>query len=138
MTELRATSLRACIERYLPIIPDLADVASQLQSLTLADEAPATTSELDTLINSYEMCYPLLEKAMWSSDSQFDSLLDCYQSLFREQDALIRRRAEVEAAPDNSSAGDRYHFILSIPVADRPPHLQACLESILQLCKKFG
>ena len=138
MTEFRTTSLRDCIERYLPTIPDLADVARQLQSLTLADDAPAVTSELDTLINSYEQCYPLLEKAMWCSESQFDSLLDCYQSLFREQDALIRQRAEVEAAPDKNSADDRYHFILSIPVADRPPHLQACLESILQLCKKFG
>ena len=138
MTEFRTTSLRACIERYLPTIPALAGVARQLQSLGLAGEASVAKSDLDTLINSYEQCYPLLEKAMWCSDSNFDSLLDCYQSLFLEQDALIRRRAEAEAAPDNNSGDDRYHFILSIPVADRPPHLQACLESILQLCKKFG
>ena len=128
MTQFRITSLRNCIECYLPSIAGLADVATRLQSLSLAAEAPAVTSELDTLIHLYEQCYPLLEKAMWCSDLEFDSLLDCYQSLFREQDTLIRQRGE----------DDRYHFILSIPVADRPPHLQACLESILQLCEKFG
>ena len=128
MTEFRTTSLRACIERYLPTIPALADVAGQLQSLSLAGEASVAKSELDTLIDSYEQCYPLLEKAMWCSDSKFDSLLDCYQSLFLEQDALIRRRADAEAAPDNNSEDDRYHFILSIPVADRPPTYRHVLK----------
>ena len=90
MTELNITSLRDCIERYQSTIPTLADVARQLQSLALNNEAPAVTSELDTLINLYEQCYPLLEQAMWCSESQFDSLLDCYQSLFREQDAIFR------------------------------------------------
>ncbi|MGB5517017.1 MAG: hypothetical protein WBO73_00925, partial [Gammaproteobacteria bacterium] len=138
MTGFRITGLRDCIERYQSIIPGLADLASQLRCLAPAADVPALKNELDTLINSYEQCYPLLEKALWCSESAFDSLLDCYQSLFREQDALIRQRANVEGALDENSGDDRYRFILSIPVADRPPHLQACLESILQLCKKFG
>jgi len=48
--------------------------------------------------------------------------------LFREQEALIQQRG----------GDDRHHFILSIPVADRPPHLRACLESIYQVCTLFN
>ncbi len=128
MTELTITNLQDCLARFQSTIPGLDDVASQLQSLPLAAEAPVIASELDTLINIYEQCYPLLEKAMWSSESEFDSLLDCYQALFREQENFIQQRPE----------DDRHHFVLSIPVADRPPHLQACLESIFQVCEKFG
>ncbi|NWG87122.1 MAG: hypothetical protein HXY26_06355 [Hydrogenophilaceae bacterium] len=43
----------------------------------------------------------------------------------------MRRRGQ-HGQPD-----DRHHFILSIPVADRPPHLRACLESIYQVCTLF-
>ncbi len=116
------TCLQACLARYRDAIPELAAVAAQSEADSLA-----------TLIERYEQCYPLLEKALWSGEADFEPLLDCYQSLFREQDALIRQRAGVEGTSD-----ERYHFILSIPVADRPSHLQACLESIYQLCKHFG
>ena len=116
MTDFDVTQLRECITRYQHAIPELAAVAGSLQSDSLA-----------SLIDAYEACYPLLERALWSSASGFDELLACYQSLFREQEALIRRRGD-----------DRYHFILSIPIADRPAHLRSCLESIYQLCEKFG
>ena len=138
MTQLRITALRDCIERFQSTIPALTDVARKLRSIALTAEASVETSELDTLIKLYEHCYPLLEKAMWCSAAEFDALLDCYQCLFLEQDGIIREREKVEEAQDKKSADDRYHFILSIPVADRPAHLQACLESILQLCNKFG
>jgi hypothetical protein len=128
MTEFEITHLRNCIKRYGPTIPALADVGDQLRSLPLSTDSPAVANELDTLIERYEQCYPLLEQAMWSSASDFDALLDCYQSLCREQEVLTQQKPR----------DDRHHFILSIPVADRPPHLQACLESILQLCEKFG
>ena len=128
MMQFRITCLQKCIERYQSTIPGLADIASQLHSLALTDEAQVAVRERDTLIGLFEQCYPLLEQSMWSSDTGFDALLDCYQSLFREQEILIQQQPE-----DN-----RYHFILSIPVADRPPHLRACLESILHLCKQFG
>ena len=70
---------------------------------------------------------------MWSGQAEFDSLLGCYQSLFREQDALVRQMATGGDRPD-----ERYRFILSIPVADRPAHLRACLESIRLVCERFG
>ncbi|WP_324781192.1 hypothetical protein [Thiobacillus sedimenti] len=65
---------------------------------------------------------------MWSGAADFHALLASYQALFREQEALIRQRGH----------DDRHRFILAIPVADRPPHLKACLESLYQVCTLFG
>ncbi|HUW51763.1 MAG TPA: hypothetical protein VMV75_12185 [Sulfuricella sp.] len=124
MTDFVTTHLAECISRYQPAIPGLADLGKQLQGLS-----PLTgPSTLDALIDLYEQSYPLLEKAMWSAESDFHTLLACYQALFREQDALIQQRG----------SDDRHHFILSIPVADRPPHLRSCLESIYQVCTLFN
>jgi hypothetical protein len=65
---------------------------------------------------------------MWSGEADFHPLLETYQALFREQEALIARRGNDE----------RHHFIIAIPIADRPPHLRACLESIHRVCEAFG
>ena len=89
-------------------------------------------TSLDALVELYEACYPLLERAMWSGTADFHPLLATYQSLFREQEALIRQRSQ-----EGRGGDDRHHFILAIPVADRPPHLRACLESIYQVCALF-
>ncbi len=69
-----------------------------------------------------------LERAMWSEGSAFHALLANYQALFREQEALIAQRGN----------DDRHHFIIGIPIADRPPHLRACLESIYQVCQLYN
>ena len=120
-------SLQDCIARYQAILPGLADIGSQLQGLT------GDARSLDALIDLYQSCYPLLEQAMWSGAADFHPLLTRYQALFREQDALIRQRCE------KAQTGDaRHRFLLAIPVADRPPHLKACLESIYQVCTLFG
>ena len=37
-----------------------------------------------------------------------------------------------------SGVTDFYRFIISIPVADRPPHLRNCLESIFQLGERYA
>lgn len=121
MADFVTTHLAECIARYQAAIPGLADLGKRLQDLsTSSSGAP------DEFIDLYEQCYPLLEKAMWSAGSDFHPLLDNYQALFREQEALIQQRGD-----------DRHHFILSIPVADRPPHLRACLESIYQVCTLY-
>ncbi len=114
--EVNSTRLRECIARYRQRIPALGAIEASLQS-----------ASPDDVIELYEQCYPLIEKALWCDETPFDDLLDCYQSLFREQETLISQRGD-----------DRHHFILSIPVADRPAHLQSCLESICQLCRTFG
>jgi hypothetical protein len=122
MTGIDTSCLQECIARYRSSIPGLADIAF-----------PADADSLASLIDSYDRYYPLLEAAMWSGRPGFAALLDCYQSLFREQEALIRRRVVDEGVADG-----RHHFILSIPVADRPAHLRACLESIWQVCERYG
>lgn len=126
VTGIETVRLQDCIARYRDTIPELAVFAE-----SSATDSPAS------LIERYEQCYPLLEKALWSDErfgeSDFQALLDCYQSLFREQDVLVRQKAETGGTID-----ERYHFILSIPVADRPSHLRACLESIYRVCRHFG
>lgn len=117
MTASLTPHLRDCISRHQSAVPGLAEIGAQLSSL----DTP------DALVELYEQCYPLLEKAMWSAGSDFHPLLASYQALFREQEALIGRGKD-----------DRHHFILGIPVADRPSHLRACLESILQVCTLFN
>ncbi|MBM4190081.1 MAG: hypothetical protein FJ210_05110 [Betaproteobacteria bacterium] len=116
--------LAQCFRQYRADIPGLADLEAALQALAGADAAEALTARIDL----YERCYPLVEEAMWSSKVDFQPLLRTYQALFREQEACIRERGE----------DDRHRFILGIPVADRPPHLRACLESIYQICVAFG
>lgn len=122
MTDTDTANLRNCLAHYRDSIPGLADIPE-----------PSETDAPDSLIERYEQCYPLLEQALWAGKPDFASLLDCYHSLFREQDTLIRQKAKAEETTDG-----RFHFILSIPAADRPAHLRACLESIYQVCECFG
>lgn len=114
--------LQDCIARYATAIPGLAELGKRL----------AAARDADALIDLYGQCAPLLEKALWSGAADFHPLLASYQALFREQEALIRQRCT-----DGQVSDDRNHFILSIPVADRPSHLRACLESIHQVCTLF-
>jgi hypothetical protein len=103
--------------RYRERIPALADYPK------LREEA----QELSEVIALYDGIYPMLENQMWHGDD-FDNDLEFYQSLFLEQEELIA----------GTGRDDRYEFILSIPIADRPEHLQSCLESIYQLCLLYG
>lgn len=121
MTLSATQHLQDCIARYQASIPGLAELGTQLQNL-------APSADVHARIELYDHCYPLLEQAMWSDAADFHSLLANYQSLFREQEALIAQRGD----------DTRHHFIISIPIADRPPHLRACLESIYQVCTLFN
>ncbi|MBI3432967.1 MAG: hypothetical protein HY018_12245 [Hydrogenophilales bacterium] len=129
-------ALQDCIARYQSAIPGLSGIASRLHGLPngAAGDAPspAEADALDALIDLYAQCTPLLEQAMWFGAADFHPLLASYQALFREQESLIRLRASLGYSRDA-----RHRFILAIPVADRPPHLKACLESIHQLCALF-
>ncbi|MFP5417626.1 MAG: hypothetical protein ACLGHA_00585 [Gammaproteobacteria bacterium] len=125
---LTRSHLQHCVARHASAAPGLADIGRQLHALPPSPDS----GSLDTLIALYEQSYPLLEKAMWSGATDFHTLLADYQALFREQEAWIAQRSHA------NRPGDRRHrFILAIPVADRPPHLRACLESIYQLCMLY-
>jgi len=121
MRAMSTARLRDFLVRHGSAIPALTPLADRLQQL-------AGTDEPDALAALYEQAYPLIERAMWSVPADFDALLEDYQALFREQDALLRQRG----------TDDRHRFVISIPVADRPAHLRACLESIFQVCERFG
>ena len=108
--------LEDCIRRFGTIIPGLTHID------------PARAATRDGRIALYDHAYPLIEQALWSGRGDFSELLDGYQSLFREQDALIQQVTDRR----------QHDFILGIPVADRPEHLETCLESILQNCLLFG
>ena len=132
-------ALLDCVARYRSVIPGLGEVGRQVQALAAGGPSPLPSPSegtgagpLDALIELYEHCYPLLEQAMWSGEAEFHPLLASYQALFREQEALIRWRCRNGQVSD-----DRHRFILAIPVADRPPHLKACLESIHQVCALY-
>ncbi|MEW6590897.1 MAG: hypothetical protein AB1418_07655 [Pseudomonadota bacterium] len=114
--------MHACLARHAAALPGLADLAAQL----------ADASDPDARIDLYDPCALALEQAMWSGTGDFHALLADYQALHREQDALIRQRGQNGQGHD-----DRHDFLLAIPVADRPPHLKACLESLYQVCMAF-
>lgn len=116
----QTAALQDCIRQYRQSIPALT---------TYAEIAlPAIeNNDLDKLITTYHEIYPLLEQLLWSGDT-FEAVLESYQSLFREQEVLIKL----------SGDDQRYHFILSIPVADRPEHVKRCLESIYRQCTSYA
>lgn len=82
------------------------------------------------MIKSIDACraeIPEIEQAMWAGEPS-ELLLESYQAAFRQLEQLIALKGE-----------DRRHkFVIVIPVADRPQHLQSCLDSLLQLCQLFG
>ncbi len=126
MQTFNTSLLQTTLKKFQKQIPEFSDYQIQLEK---------QFDDINALINLYDQIYPLLEKILWHSDNittDFDSQLITYQSLFREQQALLNLSY-------NSSNKDRsYNFILSIPIADRPEHLKGCLESIFQLCKLYA
>ncbi len=87
---------------------------------------PELETEVPTSADHY--LQPLVHAEELVGENLFDaSALQQLQALYREQEAW--RAAE--------AADDRHHFIITIPVADRPQQLERCLESLLHLCKLF-
>lgn len=81
-------------------------------------------STAEQLIKLYNTAIPLVEKTLWDNSLKE---LQIYQQLFHELESI-----HTELNNDT-----RHHFIIAIPVADRPQHLQQCLQSILNLCHKY-
>ncbi len=71
-----------------------------------------------------------IEQALWAGGLN-PALLEPYQAAFRQLEALLAAAAGPESAA-------RHKFVIVIPVADRPQHLQACLGSLLELCQAFN
>ena len=92
-------------------------ISSQLDSI----------NDSEKLIQFYHRAIPIIEKKLWQNKITATAISD-YQQLFHELEDLIKSTK----TPDT-----RYNFIIAIPVADRPQHLKACLNSILTLCRKY-
>ncbi len=67
------------------------------------------------------------EAALWANGFDASKLAD-YQA--------AHRRLEHRIAA--SGTDPRHRFVVVIPVADRPQHIAACLDSLLQLCRAYG
>ncbi len=126
MSNLNIPVLHSFLQQYQPGIPQVSELSTLLNSLS----EQANDTQQQSIVDLYHRVYPLLENELWNADDEFDSTLEMYQALFREQEFLI-----AEMGVDS-----RKNFMLSIPTADRPEHLRSCLESIYQLCLlyKYG
>jgi len=97
---------------------------NELQTCYLQLDSAKSPEEL---ISVYTQTLPLIEKIMWQKGIN-DSALEYYQQLFHEMESFI---------PHNEDKL-RHQFIVAIPVADRPQHLDTCLLSLLNICKVYN
>jgi hypothetical protein len=68
-----------------------------------------------------------LERELWAGGFAAGRL-PAYQAAWRELEDLLAAGGE-----------DRRHsFVIIVPVAERPQHLEACLASLLELCEAYG
>ncbi len=81
---------------------------------------------IDKLIEVYEAAIDFINKDIWTRVPD-ESQIKVLQQLFKDLEELIALRGD----------DTRYKFIVVIPVADRPKHLQSCLQSLLTLCQSF-
>jgi len=104
------------LETYLEQIPSLANAQSKVWSrgLNVADK-----------IDYYQTLLPHVEDILWEAYSSKN--LEKYQMLCREMESLIAE-----------SNDQRHHFVLIIPIADRPQHLHSCIASLLKLCETYA
>ncbi len=87
---------------------------------------PENSKSCDELLAYYEQLFAVLESRLWKEGLNRE-LLVSYQTLMVELDQKLQDRED----------DGRHHFVVVIPVADRPQHLKSCLESLLQLCEAF-
>lgn len=93
--------------------------------MQLARSRHAGANPAQILID-YRDALDWLEPRVWAADAEAD-LLAQYQGLYREFEQLR------DAMEDDR----RHHFVVVIPVADRPEHLHSCLSSLLELCRLY-
>ncbi len=88
--------------------------------------AHTTEEDIDDTVKIYEAAIQVVEADIRSAQPK-DASIRIYQQLFQELEALLSLK-ESDA---------RHKFVVVIPVADRPIHLQSCLQSLLALCQSF-
>ena len=106
----------AALKYFFTHYTKIGDIQNNLSTLNC--------SSPEQLIKLYTTAIPLIEKNLWGNKL---IELHLYQQLFHELESI-----HTELNNDT-----RHHIIIAIPVADRPQHLQQCLQSILSLCHKY-
>jgi hypothetical protein len=86
-----------------------------------------TQDNIDTLLETSLARIKEIETEFWSAEPN-EEILDKYHAAFQQMEQLIASKGEDK----------RHEFIIVIPVADSPQHLQNCLDSLLHLCEKFS
>lgn len=86
---------------------------------TGSPEVPAPAAQLHTIAQ--------IDRQLWDGGFKADRL-SAYQAAFRHLEQSIAARGR----------DDRHEFVIVIPVADRPQHIRACLDSLLELCRAYG
>jgi hypothetical protein len=115
MTALSCPSLERCLELH----PDAN--ASALIRARLAEAGGPSD-----LLPLYDQLVPVLENAMWESGLEPARVSDCH-ALFAEMEAHIAAAGE----------DPRHKVVVVVPVADRPRHLRACLQSLVGAAQAF-
>lgn len=119
-SDARTTNLQACFARFAHQSA-WQSLQARLQDCEAGNQVP------DQILSIYHSAIHLLETALWTPPVPNPATLALYQNLFREFEALLA----------NQGRDDRYKFMVVIPVADRPKHLESCLQSLLSLCQTF-
>ena len=83
--------------------------------------------QLDKIISIYNESIPLIEAQLWAGLID-DQLIASYQQLFQEFEQHMSCLAD----------DARHEIVIVIPVADRPQHLNDCLNSLLGLCRAYN
>ena len=104
--------------------PGIQELRNQWSVLTTTLQSVESASTRTTL---YETAIALLDEIMWAEDCP-ETALDLYQRLNREMASWVAHGTDDE----------RFEFVIVIPVADRPQHLEECLNSLLELCRRYA
>ncbi len=110
MSEAAAEALQRFFKRFAE--------ESELQDLRLRWE------QGERAVNTHREALDWLGPALWRSGPD-DELVALQQALYRELEQCL------PAGPQ------RHEFVVVIPVADRPRHLEQCLGSLLELCRLY-
>lgn len=83
-------------------------------------------NSIDKFIQLYKKLIEKLEKNLWQNNIS-EKNLENYRTIFRALEKVQQLKANDE----------RFNFKIIIPVADRPQHLEQCLNSLLKLCHNY-
>ena len=107
-------------------IPTTAALEALLQQHPNILDGQPLPHRAETLIPLYHQAISRAEQD-YTNAPLSPTCLTQSQTLYRELEEWIT----------HTEADDRHHFIITIPVADRPQQLERCLHSLYQLCEKF-